>query len=269
VDFRRALSLGIDRDQLNETFWLGLGTPGSTAPAESMPQSPGPEWRKKWSTYDPTTASKMLDAIGLTKKDSEGFRTRTDNGQRLVIQLQAVKAFMDWPAHSEMIAQHWRKIGIFADVKAMERGLAFQRVSANEHHIMVWTNGGTELLYLFPRLALPVDFSEAHLGPEIAKWFGSGGTQGTEPADPQMKRALELFRSAAGQQEDERNKTAQEIWRIMVDQQFSIGICGQSPALMGVRIASRRLENIPGRACIAQHCRTPGSSHPETWFYKT
>lgn len=31
ADFRRALSLGIDRDQLNETFWLGLATPGSTA----------------------------------------------------------------------------------------------------------------------------------------------------------------------------------------------------------------------------------------------
>jgi hypothetical protein len=33
VDFRRALSLGIDRDQLkrDETFWLGLGTPGSVA----------------------------------------------------------------------------------------------------------------------------------------------------------------------------------------------------------------------------------------------
>ena len=27
-DFRHALSLGIDRDQLNEAFWLGVGTPG-------------------------------------------------------------------------------------------------------------------------------------------------------------------------------------------------------------------------------------------------
>jgi peptide/nickel transport system substrate-binding protein len=28
-DFRRALSMGIDRDQLNETFWVGVGTPGT------------------------------------------------------------------------------------------------------------------------------------------------------------------------------------------------------------------------------------------------
>src|SRR5947209_16200692 len=33
ADFRRALSLGIEREQLNEIFWLGLGVPGSLAPA--------------------------------------------------------------------------------------------------------------------------------------------------------------------------------------------------------------------------------------------
>ena len=37
---------------------------------------------------------------------------------------------------------------------------------------------------------------------------------------------------------------------------------------MGVRLVSNKLGNIPSRACIAQHCRTPGSSHPETWFYQ-
>ena len=35
ADFRRALSLGIDRDQINETFWLGTGTPGSVVPVDS------------------------------------------------------------------------------------------------------------------------------------------------------------------------------------------------------------------------------------------
>ena len=45
ADFRRALSMGIDRDQLNETFWLGVGSPGSVAPDPSVPQSPGEEWR--------------------------------------------------------------------------------------------------------------------------------------------------------------------------------------------------------------------------------
>jgi peptide/nickel transport system substrate-binding protein len=269
ADFRRALALGIDRDQMNETFWLGLATPGSTAPAEVMPESPGPEWRKKWSVHDPATANKMLDALGLTKKDSDGYRLRTDNGERLVIQLLAIKAFMDWPKHAEMIAQHWRDIGIYGDVKESERGLAFQRVFSGDHHMLVWTNGGTELLYLYPSWALPTDVSSGAYGIEAAQWYASNGTQGTKPDDPYMVKALELFRSAAAQQEEERNKIAQEIWKIMVDQQFHIGTCGQSPALMGVRLVSHRLANIPGRTCIAQHCRTPGSSHPESWYFKT
>ena len=269
ADFRRALSLGIDREQLNETFWLGLATPGSTAPAEVMPESPGPEWRKKWSVLDVAQSNAMLDKLGLTKKDREGYRLRSDNGQRLIIQLTAVKAFMDWPAHAQMIAQQWRKIGIYADVKEQERGLAFQRVLSGDHHIFVWTNGGTELLYLYPAWALPVDVANGAYGIEHSRWYASNGASGTKPSDPHMIRALELFRSAAGMQEPERNTNAQEIWKIMVDQQFHIGVCGQSPALMGVRLASRRLGNIPGRVCIAQHCRTPGSSHPATWFYKT
>ena len=268
ANFRRALSLGIDRDQLNETFWLGLGTPGSPVPADDSPYNPGPEWRKKWSVHDPAEANRMLDAAGLSKKDAEGFRLRTDNGQRLIIQLQAVTAFMPWPKHAEMIAQQWRRIGIFADVREYERNLAMTRVRNNEHHIMLWTNGGTELLYLFPRHAIPVDPTEAYMGPEFAVWYASGGAQGRKPDDPNLLKIFDLFRSASGQREQERYRTAQEIWKILVDQQYGIGTVGQSPALMGVRLVSNKVENTPSRACIAQHCRTPGGSHPETWFFK-
>ncbi len=268
ADFRRALSMGIDRNQINETFFLGVGTPGSAVPGESSPYFPGAEWRTKWSTLDVAAANKLLDGIGLTKKDGEGFRVRTDNGERLRIQIQAVKAFMPWPAHAEMIAQQWRKIGISAEAKEMERNLAFTRTRNNEHHIMVWTNGGTEIIYLFPRHAVPVDATEAFMGPEYAAWYSSGGKQGREPTDPNMKKIFELYASASSQKEPERIKIAHEIWKIIVDQQYGIGTVGQSPGLMGVRVASNKLGNIPSRVCIAQHCRTPGGSHPETWFFK-
>ena len=156
ADFRRALSLGIDRDQLNETFWLGVGTPGSPAPGESMPQSPGPEWRKKWSVLDVKQANALLDKIGLAKKDARGFRLRTDNGERLRIQVIAIAAFLPYPKLAEMVAEQWRKIGIQADVREMERGLGFAKLANNEHQLFVWNNGGTELLYLFPTWAVPV-----------------------------------------------------------------------------------------------------------------
>ncbi len=190
TDFRRALSLAIDRDQLNETFWLGVATPGSPAPGEDLAYFPGEGWREKWSTYDPEQANALLDQIGLTEKDAEGFRLRTDNGERLRLEIQAVQAFLPWPRISEMVADQWRAVGIQADVKDTERSLAFTRTIANEHQIMVWNNGGTELLYLFPRHSIPVDPTEAFMGPEYAKWYASNGEQGREPDDPAMLEDL-------------------------------------------------------------------------------
>ncbi|HWU40281.1 MAG TPA: ABC transporter substrate-binding protein, partial [Candidatus Acidoferrum sp.] len=268
-DFRRALSLGIDRDQLNETFWLGVGTPGSVAPAESVPQSPGPEWRKKWSTHNAKQANEMLDRLGLSKRDAEGYRLRTDGKGRIRLELMtAGGSFIPHTQICEMIKEQWKKIGIAADVKEVERNLSYARIANNEQQISIWMNDGTEVLYLFPRHALPVDPVEALLGYPIARWYASNGAQGKEPKDSQLKKALELFRSAAGKKPQERNKMAQEIWKTIVDEQFSIGTVGQSPAVMGVRIASKRLGNIPARQVNAQHARTPCSSHPATFYFK-
>jgi peptide/nickel transport system substrate-binding protein len=218
---------------------------------------------------DVKQANALLDKIGLTKKDSAGFRVRTDNGERLRIQIIAVQAFLPYPKLSEMVADQWQKIGIQADVRELERNLAMTRVRNNDHHIYIWNNGGTELLYLFPRHAIPVDPTEAYMGPEHGMWYASGGTQGTKPDDPNILRIWELFSEAASLKSDGRNKNAQEIWKIVVDQQYGIATVGQSPAGLGVRLVSNKLGNIASRVCNAQHCRTPGNSHAETWYYKT
>ena len=111
-----------------------------------------------------------------------------------------------------------------------------------------------------------IDPFEAFMGPEFAMWYVSNGMKGIAPTDPQLVRALDLFRSAAGRREPERIEIVREIWRIVIDQQYGIGTVGQSPAFLGVRVTSNKLRNVPQRVCIAQHCRTPGGAHPETWY---
>lgn len=267
-DFRRALSLGIDRDQINEVFYLGLGVPGSPAPTESMPESPGPEYRTLWSTHDPARANELLDGIGLTERDADGYRVRLDNGERLRIEIQVEQSVIaSWPQQAEMIVQHWRDIGIQGEVNFMERGLATIRVQSDQEQIVIRTNSGSERLFLYPRYTLPVEPIAGTMSAAYALWYSSGGEQGTMPEDPEMLRAFDLFRSAAGKPEAERNEIAQEIWRIVVDQQYGIGTVGQSPAFLGVRIISNQLGNIPARTCIAQHCRAPGGGRPEQWYF--
>ncbi len=269
-DFRRALSLGIDRDQLNEALWLGLGTPGSTAPADDVPINPGKEYRKKWAVLDLKQANALLDKVGLTKKDGEGYRLRTDGKGRVRIELMTVGGqFIPFTQLAEMIKQQWRKIGIDADVKETERSLAFTKTANAEHHAMFWTVGGSENLYLFPRHVLPVDPAECHLGMPFARWYASSGQQGKKPDNPEMLRAFELYRSASGKKEAERIKIAKEIWKILVEECWVIGTVGVSPAFMGVRIVKNTMGNIPARQTNAQHARTPNTSHPATFFYKS
>lgn len=94
---------------MNETFWLGIGTPGSGVPSEVMPESPGKKWIQKWSVFDKPKANAMLDAIGLTRKEREGYRLRSDNGERLRIQIDVAQTVNPtWPQQAEMVIQHWR-----------------------------------------------------------------------------------------------------------------------------------------------------------------
>jgi peptide/nickel transport system substrate-binding protein len=269
-DFRHALSMGIDRDQLNEALWLGVGTPGSTAPSPDSIYSPGPEWNKKWCELDIAQANDLLDGLGLTEKDSEGLRLRTDNGERLQLEMISVSgAFIPYTKVAEMVKQQWKEIGIYVEVKELERNLAFGMTANNEHQIILWANDGSEMLYLFPRHALPVDPLECHMGMAFAKWYASNGTQGTKPDDPEMLRAFDLFREAFGLDEAGQIENAKEIWKIVVEQQWSIGTVGQSPAFMGVRVVKNNMGNIPERQINAQHARTPYTSRPETFFFKS
>jgi len=89
-----------------------------------------------------------------------------------------------------MIKQQWKKIGIDLDVKELERNLAFTRDSGNENQMITWANDGSEMIYLFPRHALPVDAAEAHMGMAYAKWYASRGAAGKKPDDPEMLKGL-------------------------------------------------------------------------------
>jgi peptide/nickel transport system substrate-binding protein len=268
-DFRRALALGIDRDQLNEAFWLGVGTAGNIAPSPDTIFSPGAEWNKKWGVLDLKQANELLDKIGVTKKDSEGYRQRLDGKGRLRVEMVTVGGqFVPYTQVAEMIKQQWRKIGVDVDIKELERNLAFTRDNNNENQIITWANDGSEMLFLFPRHAIPVDAAESHMGMAYARWYASKGASGKKPEDPELLRAFDLFRASFGAKEEDRIRNGKEIWKILVDNVYSVGTVGQSPAFMGVRIVKNNMGNIPDRQVNAQHVRTPYSSQPITFYFK-
>jgi peptide/nickel transport system substrate-binding protein len=269
ADFRRALSLGVDRDQINETFWLGTGTPSSVVPADHNRYNPGPEYRTLWSTHDPKKANEMLDKIGLDKKDAEGYRLRSDGKGRLRIEITTLGGqFLQFTQISEMIREHWKKIGIDLTVQEIERSLAIKRSAANEQQLGAWNNDGSEHLFTFPGHVFPFSVDTVSTsGPLYAKWFHSGGTQGKEPP-PRLRELMEKFQKAFGVPEEERLKLGKEVWKIAVEEVYIIGVIGMGAASMGVRIAKNNLGNVPSRQYNSPDGKTPGISRPVTFYWK-
>ena len=209
-------------------------------------ERPGREWRTKWSTLDLKQANDLLDKIGLTKKDAEGFRVRTDNGQPLRFVVTTVAAaFIPYNQIMEMVSQHWKKIGVHLDVKDTERTLSLKQVANNEQQFYVW-GGGNADIFMWPRHDMPAEPNEPFSG----TLYAERGTllerhRWQEARRPQeLLKAYDILRQGFGVEGAERNKLGQELKKIIVDQQWVIGTVGFTPTL---RVISNKLTNVPDR----------------------
>jgi len=266
-DFRIALSLGIDRDQLNEVFWLGQGEPGGPAPAENTLFSAGPGSRKLHSTLDPKQANDILDKLGLVK-GPDGIRQRTDGKGALILTVTTVgAAFVNWTGIAEMVSQHWLKnIGIKANVEQLERNLHTQRLNANELQIRVWSNDGSDNPFTYPPHAMAFS-QDSGIGPESGKWFQSGGSAGRKPEGDLLKQ-LEDFEKAKGVPAEERRALGQDISKLMAENVWIIGTVGVSPALLGIVIKKNNMANVPDQVVGSTPGQTPGNARPEQFYFK-
>src|SRR5262249_52060588 len=77
VPFRRALSMGINREEINELVFLGQGTVRQATINESASFFKQ-EWAKSYAQYDLKAANALLDQLGLERRGSDGIRLRPD-----------------------------------------------------------------------------------------------------------------------------------------------------------------------------------------------
>jgi peptide/nickel transport system substrate-binding protein len=267
-DFRRALSIAIDREQINEMFWLGTSAPRSVVPVESSPYFPGPDYVTMWAFYDPQQANAMLDRIGLDKKDAEGYRLRSDGKGRLrLVMTVAGAAHAPFDQFVEPVKEHWKNVGIHLDIEVVERSLAITRAGANETQLSAWNNDGSEHPWTFPFHLVWLSISTvAPGGPEYARWFHSGGKEGKEPTG-RIRQMMDWWVKGMGVSDEERIKLGREIWKIAAEDVYIIGIVGPGAA-SGVRVAKLNMGNLPARMYISPEGKAEGISRPVTYFYK-
>lgn len=267
-DFRIALSMGIDRDQLNEIFWLGLGDPGSAVPSPASQYSPGQKYRKLHSEFDPDQANQILNRLGLDGKDGDGFRIRTDGKGRLVFKLATIgAAFLNWTGIAEMVVEQWAQhIGIKARVQEMERSLYSVLSRNNDLQISVFSNDGSDNPFTYPFHVMACHGANG-MAPLHGRWWESGGTQGIKP-EGDLLRQLELFERAKGLPFEQRTELGQEILRLLGENVWVIGTVGVSPAFMGVVIVSNEMGNVPEVVPFSSPAQTPGNARPEQFYFK-
>ena len=70
-------------DEINQAIYLGLAEPSNNT---VLPKSPLYEeaYRETWAMYDPDRANKLLDELGLDKRDSDGVRLLPDGRSRSI-----------------------------------------------------------------------------------------------------------------------------------------------------------------------------------------
>jgi peptide/nickel transport system substrate-binding protein len=272
LEFRRAISLGIDREQINEAFFLGLAEGGNVLPVETNPFSPGADengvlYRMYWHTYDPDTANQMLDDLGLTEKDADGNRLRPDNGEPLILEVLAPsEAFLPFPQISEMINDQWKAIGIQLDIRAVERSQGETMTAANQHQIWMWEVGDN--IVSLASTAFPNGAGGYASGPLYGEWFDSRGASGLEPP-PEMRRVMEMWYELGGfETPEELTAQVQEMWKIIADQTWTIGTVGAGPVIFGTRIVNRRMGNVAPRQIVNTAGMTPGLIRSEQFYYK-
>ncbi len=264
-DFRIALSVAIDREEINESIFLGMGQPGAYVTTPENPYYPGPEFEKKYAVRDLGKANEILDKLGLDRKDRDGYRLRSDNKERLIITLSVLRqAMLNFEGVAELLANHWKGVGIYTHLSVEERSYHSKRHSTNEHQLSMWTTGGTENPWTSGTLTCPV--GSAGFAPLVGTWYITNGQKGVAPTGG-LKRLLEIFEEGNSLPRDMRTELGKELWRIHVNNLYMIGTVGQSPAMNGVVVVKNNFRNVPDVAPNSSAMQNPGIARTEQFFF--
>ena len=243
-EFRQALSVAINRDEIIKLIYKGGVFASQIAPMRGEPYHGESELFQSWAQYDPDLANQMLDDLGLTERDADGFRL-APNGEELLLVISATTA---WPAETpelmELVKGYWADVGINATVTPEAGPLWGTRHSAGEHDVSArggHFGGGP----VHPTLnANTFALGGWQWGPEWALWLDTNGEQGVEPPDD-VKQLRVLRDQILGEPDEaKRNELMQEVFALHMDNLWSIGLVVDDPKFGQLANVHNRLRNV-------------------------
>jgi len=245
VRFRRALSLGIDRKTLNNALLFGLGTEGNNTIVSESPLF-SPELRTANAGYDPAEASRLLDEIGLTKRNGAGIRLLPD-GRELEIIVETDGESSLVVDGLTLVSEFWREIGVRLFVKPQDRTVLRNRSYAGLT-VMVAAPGLDNAIptAIMPPTELAPMRQDNYAWPKWGQYVETKGKNGEAVDIPEAKRLLDLYTTWM----NTGNRTVQkDVWHEMLrnhaENQWSIGTI--SGALQPI-VMRNGLQGLPTKA---------------------
>lgn len=242
VRFRRALSMAINREEINKALYYGLAAPAQNS---LLPDSPlyRDEYKEAWTTYDLSVANQLLDQIGLTVRNKKGIRLMSD-GRAAEIIVETAGENTEEPDVLQLIQDSWKKIGIKLHVRSSHRDVLRNRIYAGETIMSIssgWENGlanvGSAPTELAPTRQVQYQW------PKWGQFAETSGQAGRTPDLPAARRLLVLLNSwAVTPLPKARAKIWHEMLSIHANMAFVIGIINGT--LQPV-VVNNRLRNVP------------------------
>ncbi len=230
--FRQAMSVAINRDELNEVVFFGLGAPRQYIGFSPRPSFIDESWETYYTDHDPDLANSLLDDLGMVDTDGDGFR-ELPNGEKVTLNLQFATQGIAGQV-VELVGQYWADVGVQTTVKEVTPDEYRSAQSANQLDVMLWRKS-QPLAIVLGNNELWVPPFENYFGIRTgmlwAEWVDSGGTAGVEPPDyvKQLIDDINAFQSAeAGSAEFE--MLGQRLVKNMTENLLFIGtVQGPSP----------------------------------------
>ncbi len=240
VRFRRALSMSIDRSQVNQVLYFGLASESNNT---VVPESPlyRDKYQTQWAKFDRKAADKLLDEIGL-KKGADGIRRLAD-GRPLEIIVETAGESSEQTDILELIRETWKEVGIKLFSKPSQREVLRNRVFSGEAMMSVWSgvDNGLPSADTSPDEFAPVNQIQLQW-PKFGQFFETAGKSGEAPDFPEAIELMTLRDAWRTETREGREKIWHRILSIHADQQFSIGVVNnvQQPV-----VVSNTLRNVP------------------------
>ena len=232
VRFRQAMSLAINREEINEIVFLGQGALRQ-ATINSSASFFKQEWADAFAQYDPDLANSMLDEIGLSQRNGDGIRLRSD-GQPLSFQLEYLPQEGPKQETCELVVRQWSEIGIQVQSSARERNYLLQRLDNAEQDATGWQVDRqlerSAYAYLTSSKLTPGGDSIIRYAKGWRDWFASAGQTGVEPP----AAALELYTAFMEWQKTvlgtpEYTAAATRAYDLVSQNLWVIGVVGEAP----------------------------------------